>query len=149
MKLHTASEVISLAKKLESESAKLYRDLSRRYVKDGEVFTAFARENEANIVQIERAYYGVITDAIEGGFAFDLEPDDYTFEAAPAQDASRSDALDKASAIEEKISRFYYDAAKQSDVLMADIPRAFRQVAKKRDNRRARLKALLDREAPK
>ncbi len=147
MKLHTASEVISLAKKLESESAKLYRDLSRRYAKDGDVFTSFARENEANIVQIERAYYGVITDAIEGGFAFDLEPDDYTFEAVLAQDASRSDALDKASSIEEKISRFYSDAAKQSDVLMADIPRAFRLVAKKRDNRRARLKALLDREA--
>jgi hypothetical protein len=148
MKLHTASEVISLAKKLESESAKLYRDLSRRYAKDGDVFIAFARENEANIVQIERAYYGVITDAIEGGFAFDIEPDNYTFEAAPAQDASRSDALDKASAIEEKISRFYYDAARQSDVLMADIPRAFRLVAKKREARRTKLKQLLDRESP-
>jgi hypothetical protein len=144
MKLHTASEVISLAKKLENESAKLYRDLSRRYAKDGDVFTAFARENEANIVQIERAYYGVITDAIEGGFAFDIESDDYMFEAVLAQDTSRSDALDKASAIEEKIQKFYSDAAKQSDVLMADIPRAFRLVAKKRDNRRARLKALLN-----
>jgi hypothetical protein len=148
MKLHTASEVISLAKKLENESANLYRDLSRRYAKDGDVFTAFARENEANIVQIERAYYGVITDAIEGGFAFDIEADDYTFEAAPAPDASRSDALDKASAIEEKISRFYYDAARQSDVLMADIPRTFRLVAKKREARRTKLRQLLDRESP-
>jgi len=149
MKLHTATEVMSLAKKLESESAKFYRDMSRRYVRDGDVFVSFARENEGNIVQIERAYYSVITDAIEGGFAFDIESDDYTFEAPPEQNIPRPDALNKAISIEEKISRFYSDAARQSDALMADIPRAFRLVAKKRDARIARLKALLDRESLK
>jgi hypothetical protein len=144
MKLHTASEVISFTRKLESESAKLYRDLSRKYAKTEDVFTSFARENEGNIVQIERAYYGVITDAIEGGFAFDIESDDFTFEAVLAKDASYSDALDKVSSIEEKIIKFYLDAARQSDALMADIPRAFRLVARKREARRTKLKQLLD-----
>jgi hypothetical protein len=148
MKLHTATEVMSLAKRLESESASFYRDMSRRYAREGDIFAAFARENEGNIVQIERAYYGVITDAIEGGFAFEIESDDYTFEAMPEQNAPRPDALNKAISIEEKIQKFYTDAAGQSDTLMADIPRAFRLVAKKRYSRINRLKALLDRESP-
>jgi hypothetical protein len=142
MRLHTAAEVMSFTRKLESESAKLYRDLSRRYARDGDFFTSLARENEANIVQIERAYYGVITDAIEGGFAFDIESDDYSFEAVLAQDTSYSDVLDRVGSIEEKIQKFYSDAAGQSDVLMADIPGAFRLVARKRDNRRTKLKLL-------
>ncbi|MFC1864577.1 hypothetical protein ACFLYG_01960 [Chloroflexota bacterium] len=143
MRLHTASEVISFAKKLENESANLYQDLSRRYVKDEDVFISFAKENEKNAVQIQRVYYGVISDAIEGCFAFDVESDEYTFEAVLAQDASYSDALDKALSIEEKIIRFYSDAATQSDSLMADVPRAFKLVAKKRGNRRAKLESLL------
>jgi rubrerythrin len=144
MRLHTTSEVISLARKLESESANLYRDLSRRYAKDADVFTSFARENEANIVQIERAYYGVITDAIEGGFAFDMESEDFTFEAVLAKDAGYSDALDKVISTENNIIEFYLNAARQSDALMADIPGAFRRVARKREARRAKLQQLLD-----
>jgi len=49
--------------------------------------------------------------------------------------------------MEEKIVRFYSDAAQQSRSLMADVPRAFAMVAKKRDNRSSILKSLLDKEA--
>jgi hypothetical protein len=143
MRLHTASEVISLTKKFEGESAKLYRDLARGYPKNRDVFTLFAKENDGNIVQIERTYYGVISDAIEGGFAFDMESDDYTFEGTLMQNASYPDALHKIISIEEKIIKFYSDAAGQSDALMADIPRAFRQVVKKREARLMKLKLLL------
>jgi rubrerythrin len=143
MRLHTASEVISLAKKLESESAKLYRELSIKYPKDKDLFLSLAKENETNIVQIERAYYGVISDAIEGGFAFDMESDDYNLNATLAQNASLADALHNLISIEEKIIRFYSDAAAQSDALMADIPRAFRQVVKKREARLTRLKQIV------
>ena len=31
---------------------------------------SFAKENKKNIANIERVYYGVITDAIEGSYAF-------------------------------------------------------------------------------
>jgi len=140
--LHTASEVISFAKSLEDESAKFYEDLSQRYAKDVDVLLSFAKENRKNIVQIERAYYGVITDAIEGCFAFNINPDDYEFKTELAEGASYSDALDKAIELEEKIREFYTDAAEQSKSLMADVPRAFMMVAKKRGNRVAELRSL-------
>ena len=142
MKLHTASEVISLAKSLENESVKFYQDLSQRYAKDVDVFLSFAKENGKNVVQIERAYYGVITDAIEGCFAFNINPDDYAFKTELAEGASYSDALDRAVEMEEKIVKFYSDAAEQSESLMADVPRAFMMVARKRGNRVAQLRSL-------
>ena len=66
MTLNTTSQVISLARKLEEDSAGFYHDLAQRHDKHGETFLAFAKENRKNVVQIERAYYGVITDALEG-----------------------------------------------------------------------------------
>ena len=104
------------------------------------------KENEKNIVQVERAYYGVITDAIEGCFSFNIDPTEYSFKAELAEKASYSEALDKALEIEEKIIKFYSDAAEQSKSLMADVPRAFKMVAKKRGNRQSTLKSLLSKE---
>ena len=141
--LHTASEVLTLAKKLENESAKFYEDLSQRYAKDVDVLLSFAKENGKNVVQIERAYYGVISDAIEGCFAFNINADDYAFKTELAEGASYSDALDRAVEVEEKIVKFYSDAAEQSKSLMADVPRAFEMVAKKRNNRKAKLKSFI------
>ena len=142
MKLQTASATISFALKLEDESAKLYEDLSKRYTKDEDVWLSFAKENRKNAVQIERAYYGVITDAIEGCFAFDIEPAAYTFENTLAENVSYADALVKAVEIEEKIGKFYSDAAEQSKSLMADVPRVFMMIAKKRNFRVAKLRSL-------
>jgi len=147
MELNTASATISFTKKLEEDSAKFYEDLSQRYAKDKDVLLSFAKENGKNIVQVERAYYGVITDAIEGCFAFKINPDEYTFKTELAEGASYSDALEKAVEMEEKIIRFYTDAAEQSKSLMADVPRAFMIVAKKRENREAMLKSLLGKES--
>ena len=144
MKLHTASETISFAKNLENESAKFYKDLCQKYVKGGDAFLSFAEENRKNITQVERAYYGVITDAIEGCFAFDVETVEYTFETELADNASYSDALSKALEIEEKIIKFYSDAAEQSNSLMADVPRAFKMIAKKRKTRELKLRSLLE-----
>ena len=141
MELNTASATISFAKKLENESAKFYEDLAKR-TKDEDVFLSFANENRKNVTQIERAYYGVITDAIEGCFAFKISPDEYTFSTELAENSSYSDALDKAIEMEEKIIKFYSDAAAQSESLMADIPRAFRLVIKKRSSRRPKLRSL-------
>ena len=146
MKLHTASEVISFAKKLENESAKFYEGLAKRYSKDKDVFLAFAEENGKNVTQIERAYYGVITDAIEGCFAFDIEPDEYMFSTELADNASYSNALNKAEEIEQKMVNFYSDAAEQSKSLMADVPRIFAIVARKRSNRIPKLKSLVEKE---
>jgi rubrerythrin len=143
MGISTCSGAISLSKELENESAKFYQELSQRYEKDKDLFLSFAKENSKYVTQIERAYYGVITDAIEGCFAFDLNPEEYAIKPDLAKDASYSEAVERAVEIEEKIIRFYSDGAEQSKSLMADIPRAFKIVAKKRSDRLSTLKSLL------
>jgi rubrerythrin len=142
MILHTCSEVISFAKQLEDESASFYENLSQEYTKDEDVFLSFAKENRKYIIQVQRSYYGVISDAIEGCFAFEINPVEYTFKTALAENASYSDALRKAVEIEEKIINFYSDASEQSRSLMADIPRSFTIVAKKRAGRISKLRSL-------
>ena len=144
MTISTCSGAISLSRELENGSAKFYEELSKKFEKDKDLFLAFAKENAKYVTQIERAYYGVITDAIEGCFAFDLKEEDFQIRAAPAKDANYSNALKEALAMEEKILKFYQVAAEQSKHLMADIPRNFTLVAKKRNERVPKLKALLD-----
>lgn len=144
MGISTCSGAISLSRELENESAKFYQELAKRFEKDKDLFLTFARENAKYVTQIERAYYGVITDAIEGCFAFDLNPEDYQVNAVPSKDASYPNALKEALAMEEKILKFYQIAAEQSKHLMADVPRSFTLVAKKRNERVPKLKALLD-----
>ena len=144
MGISTCSEAISLSKELENNSAKFYQELSNRYEQEKELFLAFAKENEKYVKQIERTYYGVITDAIEGCFAFDLNPEDYQFKNALPKDISYPDAVAEALNIEEIMLRFCQTAAEQSKHLMADIPRAFSSVAKKRSERLTKLKSLLE-----
>ena len=146
MKLQTTSEVISFARQLENESASFYENLSQKYTKDEEVFLSFAKENGKNVAQVERAYYEAITDAIEGCFAFDINPDEYTFTTELSEKATYSEALDKALEMEGKIIKFYSDAAEQSKSLLADVPRALVLIAKKRQNREPQLRSLLGKE---
>lgn len=142
MIINTCSRAISFAKELENESVKFYETLSQRYSEDKDVFLTFARENEGYVTQIERAYYGVITDAIEGCFAFNIHPEEYAFKIELPEKASYAEALEKAMEIEEKLIKFYSDAAEQSKSLMADVPRAFKMVAKKRRHRQSTLTSL-------
>jgi rubrerythrin len=145
MKLQTAAEVISFAKKLENESARFYEDLSQKYARDKDVFHSFTQENGKYVVRFQRAYYSVISDAIEGCFAFAINPDEYSFETELAGNTSYYDALHTALEIEEKMIKFYSDAAEQSKLLMADVPRAFAFIAKKRQSRKPQLRSLLRR----
>jgi hypothetical protein len=142
--VNTCSGAIGLAKEIENESARFYEGLSQKYAQDAEVFLSFARENQKNIIQVERAYYGVISDAIEGCFAFDLDPDEYKLETSLDDKAGYFDAVKKAINIEKQVIKFYSDAASQSEGLMADVPRAFKLVVKKRDSRRSKLEALIE-----
>jgi rubrerythrin len=143
MKLHTASETISFVKDLEEQSAKFYENLSQRFAKDKDLWLSLAKENRRFATQIQRAYYSVITDAIEGCFAFDLESEEHTIETEISETASYSDAVDMALSMEKKIIDFYHTAADQSMSLMADVPRNFKMVTKKRSNRTEKLKSLL------
>ena len=142
MKLQTCSATISFCKNLEDESAKFYLNVAQRYAEGKDIFLSFVKENEKNVVQIQRTYYGVISDAIEGCFAFNINPDDYVLKTEVAAGASYAETLKQAVEMEEKVIKFYTDAAEQSKSLMADIPRAFLMVAKKRGNRVTKLKSL-------
>ncbi len=142
MIINTCSEAMSLAKELENKSAKFYQHLSDHFPKNKDLFLSFLKENDNYITQIDRAYYGVITDAFEGCFAFTIDPEVYALQTELMEEASYSEAIGRAIEIEEKIVKFYTDAAEQSKSLMADIPRAFKMVAKKRGNRLSTLKSL-------
>jgi len=142
MKLNTASAIISFAEKIENESAQFYERLLKRFNKDENVLSSFVKENRKNVVQIKRAYYGVITDAIESCFAFNIEAENYAINTSWVENISYFDALNKALELEEKIKKFYENAAEQSKTLMADIPRQFMMVAQKRSNRISKIKAL-------
>ncbi len=144
MEINTCSGAISLTKELENESAKVYQELAQKFEKDKDLFLAFAKENGKFYSQVERAYYGVITDAMEGCFAFHLNPEDYQFKKTLSNDISLSNAVAEALKMEETMLRFCQIAAEQSKHLMADVPRAFSLVAKKRNERLAKLKALLE-----
>ena len=134
MIINTCSGAMSFAKELENESAKLYQRLSQRFLKDKDLFFGFAKENGNYITQIERAYYGVITDALEGCFTFNINPEDYALKTELREKASYSEALARAMEIEEKIIKFYSDAAEQSKSLMANLFRKSQKAPKKLDS---------------
>jgi hypothetical protein len=143
MGISTCSGAISLSREIEAAATKFYEDLAGRFEKGKDLFLAFAKENGKFTTQIQRAYYGVITDAIEGCFAFDLNPEDFQIKEAAPSNAGYTDAVSAAIDMEEKILTFYQIAAEQSKNLMADVPRSFTLVTKKRTERLSKLKILL------
>lgn len=143
MIIHTASEGISLSRQLETDSAGFYEKLAEQHNKDAETFLSLAKENKKNIAQIERAYYGVITDAIEGGYALDLETDNYTINTDVSDGTDNASAVKQAIEIEKTIIKFYTDAAEQAKSLLADVPRTFTIIARKRGSRIEKLNSLL------
>ena len=142
MELNTASSVISLAREMEEASARFYEGLAGQYPASEEMFTGYARENRKFIKQFETAYYGVITDAIEGCYAFNIDPDKYQLNTELTAGAAVAEAAGKALEIEDSLVRFYTDAAAQSKSLMADVPRAFTLIAKKRSGRNQTLESI-------
>jgi len=131
---------MTLSKKLETDSAAFYEALAQKFPAKADTFLAFAKENKKNIINTERTYYGVVTDAIEGCYAFNLNTDDYILDTKLAAKAAEKDAVAQAVKMEEKIVAFYTLAGEQGRALMADVPRAFTLLAKKRENRIAKLK---------
>ena len=142
MRLHTASEIISLARKLEADSAELYDQLAVSGT-GHEWMRSCSAENRRFADQVERAYYGVISDAIESGFAFDMEADDFDLSAGATSEAAHACPVKAAIETERRIVRFYASAADQSGDLLADIPRVFKQIIRKRTARLEKLETVL------
>ena len=146
MRLHTSAEGMTLARKLETESAKFYEDLAQSFAKYADTFLTFAKENKRNITDLNRTYNWVITDAIEGCYCLDLEEDEFTLNTDISAKVSISEALRKAVEMENTIIKYYTTAAEQSKPLMADVPRAFSMVARKRNARVTELESMVKKE---
>jgi len=140
----TASAIINFAESLEDKSSKFYSALAENFDEQKETFLAFAKESEKNKTLIVRTYRETISDALEACFIRDLNINNYIAEAALAEGMSYPDALKMAIQLEEKASKFYSDAAERSESLLATIPLIFRRVAKRRNDRKLRLKSLLE-----
>ncbi|WP_455367492.1 hypothetical protein [[Eubacterium] cellulosolvens] len=143
MKLNTCSAVLRFTTTLEEETAKFYDLLAQKYPQAKETFELFSRENKKFKLIVERAYYGVISDALEACFSFKegLDTDQYSLKTD--QDISFHDVLQVAIDNESKIQKAYIDAAGLSEALMADVPRSFRLVARKREDRITKIKSLM------
>jgi rubrerythrin len=141
--MNTTSEIISFTRKLEERGAAFYEGLAGLHQGNAEAMHGFAGENRKNITQVERAYYGVVSDALEGCFAFDIDPDAYVLPEAPDAKTDYREAIAQALNMEEVIIRFYRHGAEQSTGLMADIPRTFTLLAKKRERRLKVLQSLV------
>ena len=71
---------------------------------------------------------------LKAAFAFNIDPDDYNFKTVIPDAVRYVEILNQAMQIEDKMMKFYLEAANQSRGLMADIPRVFMKVARKRED---------------
>ena len=143
MNVRTASEVISLAKELETVGVEFYHKATTAYPQYSSEFEKYTLENAKFIKQIERSYYSVISDAIEGAFAFDLDPEPYRIRELESDNLNSKGFLQEALSLERQMVDFYNEAAEQSMSLMADVPRTFKLVAKKHSKRIETIEGML------
>ena len=143
MIIHTTAEGISLAKKLENEAAGFYENMASKYPRGTDTFLSLARDCRKYMNQIEMAYYSVISDALEGCFALNLDDSKYCLDTKLADDSVFPDVVKRVMGFEETLVNFYTDAAEQCQAVMADVPRVMTLIAQKRQKRKAELEALL------
>lgn len=138
MKLSTMAAVMSFVSKIEGGSSLFYEGCAEKYQQqeEREKFLDWAKENKEFERMVKQTYFGVITDAIESNFSFgDLDTDDYEIETELTADVGVGEIVSKAGEIEARIRDFYLRGAELSEGLMADIPRLFKKIAKKREER--------------
>ena len=141
MKLNTASAAIRFAKQLEDDSRDLYERVSDRYPEWQPALAPYIKENKRNVGSIDRAYIGVVSDALDTQFAFEgIDTDDY--ELATDLPGSPVEVVAVLAANEDTIIAFYRAAGDSSRDLLAHVPRAFDRITSKRLRRAESLRAL-------
>ena len=142
MECNTAASVITYVSKIELDSATLYEQWGQLHEKLRDSFEAFAKVNRKNEQRVKRAYYSVVSDALETGFCFkDLWADIVIPEFSKG--ASVSEVLALAVALERDIQNFYVKAANSSRALLADVPRQMDKVSQERSRRVEQLQAMV------
>jgi len=141
--LNTAAAVIAYVSKIEQETAEFYETWARKHDECSEIFQSFVKDNRKNEKNIKRAYYSVVSDALETNFCFEGLRVDM---ARPqvAQDASSSDVLKTSLELEKSIRAFYEEASAVSKALLADVTRVMDRVAKSRKVREEKIRSMLE-----
>jgi hypothetical protein len=141
MECITAASVITYVSKIELDSAKLYEQWGKLHGQLRDSFEAFAKVNKKNEQRVKRAYYSVVSDALETGFCFkDLRADIVIPEFSKG--ASVSEVLNLAVSLERQIQDFYVKAANSSRALLPDVPRQMDKVAQERAKRIEQLQVM-------
>jgi hypothetical protein len=141
MECITAASVITYVSKIELDSATLYEQWGKLHGNLRDYFEAFAKANKKNEQRVKRAYYSVVSDALETGFCFkDLTADIVIPEFS--KKANVSDVLNLAVELEKAIQDFYVRAATSSRALLPDVPRQMEKVSVERAKRVEQLQAM-------
>jgi len=141
MECTTAASVITHVSKIELDSAKLYEQWGKLHEKLRDSFEAFAKANRKNEQRVNRAYYSVVSDALETGFCFkEIRADIVIPEVSKG--ASVSEVLNRAVALEKEIREFYGKAANSSRALLADVSRQMEKVSQERTKRVEQLQSM-------
>jgi hypothetical protein len=141
----TASAVISFSEGLEDSASAFYEALGVMFPAQEDVFLSFVDESRKNKVLLIRTYRETVSDALETGFAFEgLRLDPRLVAPALSGGIGLAEAIQAAIDMEEGATRFYQEVAELSRSLLATIPRAFRRVARRRDQRRGVLQSIAE-----
>ena len=141
MECTTAASVITYVSKIELDSALRYEQWGKLHEKLRDSFEAFAKANRKNEQRVKRAYYSVVSDALETGFCFkEIRADIVIPEVSKG--ASVSEVLNRAVALEKEIREFYGKAANSSRALLADVSRQMEKVSQERTKRVEQLQSM-------
>ena len=138
MGLTTAAAVITYISQFEKAAAEEYRKAARKFSDTQELFTSLARENEKYDSNVKRAYYNVVSDALETGFCFRNVQDNIVV-ASLAEKSSLPAVLKASLEMEERIIVFSRTGADSSKGLLSDVSRAMARVARSREQRKQRI----------
>ena len=142
MELRTAASVISFITGVERDSSEFYVNWGNRHEELNTAFLDFAKENLRNEKNIKRAYFGVVSDALETNFCFKGLEANVEIPSL-GEDASPSEILMASISLEDAIRGFYEEASRRSKGLLADVPRAMARVSKSRGARIESLQSML------
>jgi hypothetical protein len=141
MECTTAASVITYVSRIELDSAQLYEQWGKLHERLRNSFEAFAKTNRKNEQRVKRAYYSVVSDALETGFCFkDVRADIVLPEFSKGTRVS--DVLNSAVTLEGEIQRFYAKAANSSRALLADVSRQMQKISQERTKRVEQLEAM-------
>ena len=139
----TCAAIISLAQKIEGETAKFYENLAERYTERKADFLSFSKESKKNEVLITRTYQETISDALEACFIEGLNLNNIVLARTLSRDVDFATALRMAIRLEDEATKFYSEIAERTRSLLATIPMVFKKVAKNRKNRKLKLESIL------